>query len=156
MYPHWEREHGDPLVPRDERDWFEALIGLARYLRTPDGCPWDREQAATDFARFTRGEVEELEEALAGSDPAHAAEEFGDAFFCLLAVAAAAEEQGLFRLDDALRAIHEKMIRRHEHVFGEVKADTPEDAVRMWAEVKAREKAAKHGSVTADGEPPRD
>lgn len=118
-------------------------MGLARYLRTPDGCPWDREQSAADFARFTRGEVDELIEALDSGDHGHIAEEFGDAFFCLLAVAAAAEEQGLFRVEDALRAIHEKMIRRHEHVFGDEKAATPEDAVRVWNAIKAREKGAE-------------
>ena len=143
-YPHWQRQTPgaapEPYTPESERDWFEALLSLARYLRTPEGCPWDREQSAADFAKFTRGEVDELMEALEKSDREHIAEEFGDAFFCLLAVAAAAEEQGLFRTEDALRTIHEKMIRRHEHVFGEEKAATPEDAVRSWNAIKAREK----------------
>ena len=149
MYPHWQRrapgQASESFTPETERDWFEALLGLARYLRTPDGCPWDREQTAADFARFTRGEVDELLEALETGDRAHIAEEFGDAFFCLLAVAAAAEERGLFRTEDALRAIHDKMIRRHEHVFGDEKAATPEDAVRVWNAIKAREKNGEEG-----------
>ncbi|MCH8205003.1 MAG: hypothetical protein IID09_07540 [Candidatus Hydrogenedentes bacterium] len=133
-YPHLEK------TPETESDWFEALIALARYLRTPEGCPWDREQGAADFAGYLAGEVEELVEALKSGDNRHAGEEFGDVFFALLATAAAAEEEGRFRLDEALERIHEKMIRRHEHVFGDATAETSEDAIRIWEEVKRREK----------------
>jgi uncharacterized protein YabN with tetrapyrrole methylase and pyrophosphatase domain len=76
-------------------------------------------------------------------DAAHAREEFGDALFVLLAAAAAAEEEGLFELKDALALAHEKMVRRHEHVFGEVKAQTPEEATAAWNAVKAREKEGR-------------
>ena len=138
MYPHFGR------AAANETDWFEALASLARYLRGPDGCPWDRKQTVADFARFLGEEAEELREAVAANDNAHVAEEFGDVFFVLLAVAAAAEEEGRFRLEDALNSAHEKMIRRHGHVFGETNADTPEQAVERWNEVKAQERAAKN------------
>jgi len=137
MYPHWT------VTPETETSWFEALANLARYLRTPEGCPWDREQTAHDFARFTKGEVEELIEALASGDNSHAEEEFGDAFFCLLALAAAAEEEGRFNLHDAFMRAHEKMIRRHDHVFGDTKASTPEEAIAAWEKAKAGERARK-------------
>lgn len=136
-YPHYPRDAAT------EAEWFEALIALARYLRSPEGCPWDRAQGAADFAGFLRDEGKELADALASGDNAHAEEELGDTFFTLLATAAAAEEEGRFRLEDALRRIHEKMIRRHEHVFGDAKAETPEDAVRVWNAVKAREKGRR-------------
>ncbi len=128
--------------PATETDWFEALISLARYLRGPEGCPWDRVQGSVEFAGFLKGEAEELVEAAKASNDPHLAEEFGDTLFTLLATAAAAEEEGRFRLIDALRLAHEKMIRRHEHVFGDAKAATPEDAVRVWEEVKRREREA--------------
>lgn len=128
--------------PESERDWFEALISLARFLRGPDGCPWDQVQSSKDFAGYLKGEAEELVEATAGLDDAHLAEEFGDTLFTLLATAAAAESEGRMRLLDALRGAHEKMIRRHEHVFGEAKAATPEDAIRVWEDVKRREREA--------------
>ena len=134
MYPHLEKQ------PETESEWFEALIALARYLRTPEGCPWDREQGAADFARFLADEVREQVEALDSGDNRHAREEFGDVFFTLLATAAAAEEEGRFRLGDALERIHEKMIRRHEHVFGDATAETAEDVVRVWEEAKRKEK----------------
>ena len=133
-FPHFNRK------AENENDWFEALISLARYLRTPEGCPWDREQSAADFAGYAKGEVDEFIEALEENDSAHISEEFGDAFFTLLAAAAAAEEEGYFKLEDSLRAIHEKMIRRHDHVFGETKAKTPEDAIKAWEQAKAKER----------------
>ncbi len=126
--------------PKSELEWFEALISLARYLRTPDGCPWDREQTAADFAKYAVEEAGEYVHALESSDATHIREEFGDALFVLLASAAAAEEEGLFTLEEALAAAHEKMVRRHDHVFGEVKARTAEEATEAWNAAKALEK----------------
>ncbi len=138
-FPHFNR------VAETELDWFEALINLARYLRTPEGCPWDREQSSGDFAGYAKGEVEELVAAIESGDNAHIAEEFGDAFFTLLATAAAAEEEGRFKLVEVLAITHEKMIRRHEHVFGDVKAETAEDAVLAWEEAKRKEREGDSG-----------
>lgn len=134
MYPHLKK------TQCSESDWFDALIALARYLRTPDGCPWDREQTALRFAEYAREEANELIEAFAGGAENAIEEEFGDTFFVLLASAAAAEEEGAFSLERALRLAHEKMIRRHDHVFGESKAGTPEEAIQRWNAIKAKEK----------------
>lgn len=127
--------------PESEDQWFQALIDLARYLRGPEGCPWDREQSAADFMKYAQGEAEELVDAANAADNAHFAEEFGDTLFTLLAGAAGAEAEGRFQLVDALKAAHEKMVRRHEHVFGENKAATPEEAVASWNAAKQRERA---------------
>jgi uncharacterized protein YabN with tetrapyrrole methylase and pyrophosphatase domain len=132
-------------APESERDWFEALLNLARYLRGPGGCPWDRVQTSADFARYTKGEADELLAAITSGDAAHAQEEFGDTLFTLLAVAAAAESEGRMDVVAALRAAHDKMVRRHEHVFGDARAETPDDAVRVWEEVKRKEREAKRG-----------
>ncbi|MFA6244562.1 MAG: MazG nucleotide pyrophosphohydrolase domain-containing protein [Candidatus Hydrogenedentales bacterium] len=129
-----------PHEPASEGDWFEALMNLCRYLRGPDGCPWDREQTSTDFARHSIGETEELLEALQGTDNAHAEEEFGDTLFVMLAAGAAAEAEGRFNVQRALERAHEKMIRRHDHVFGENKAATPEDAIAAWNRIKQQER----------------
>lgn len=126
--------------PENESDWFAALIGMARYLRGPDGCPWDRQQRTHNFARFAIEEATELYEAAQKEDNDHIEEELGDCLFTLLACAAAAEEEGRLTLEGAMRRIHEKMVRRHGHVFGDDKAATPEDAVEAWERVKAREK----------------
>jgi tetrapyrrole methylase family protein/MazG family protein len=126
--------------PESEAEWFAALIGMARYLRSPQGCPWDREQSAAQFARYSHGEGAELVDAFEQGDAAHIAEEFGDTLFTLLASAAAAEEEGLFTLEYALRLAHEKMVRRHDHVFGAEKAATAEEAIELWERAKAAEK----------------
>lgn len=126
--------------PANEQEWFQALIDLARYLRTPEGCPWDREQDAKSFAGYLVGEVDELMEAFGTNDP-HLEEEYGDCIFTLLASVAAAEEEGRVRMDRVLERIHEKMIRRHEHVFGENKAASAQDAIDSWNRIKAEEKA---------------
>jgi tetrapyrrole methylase family protein/MazG family protein len=130
-----------PSTPQNESEWLGALASLARYLRSPEGCPWDRKQTSRDFARFLLEEGGELQEALEGSDNAHKAEEWGDALFCLLCAMAAAEDEGLFTLEDALKRAHEKMIRRHDHVFGDNRALTAEQALDSWQKIKEAEKA---------------
>lgn len=129
--------------PESAADWFETLTALTRYLRSPEGCPWDQQQTAHSFAVFSRGELEEYIEALESGDWGHSEEEFGDTLFTLLASAAAAEAEGSFSLESALRRAHEKMIRRHDHVFGDDKARTPEDAMNSWQRIKEEEKRAR-------------
>ena len=134
MYPHWRK------TPENEAEWLETLANLARFLRGPQGCPWDREQGSAEFARFTAEETRELIEAIETGDDRHVQEELGDVLFCVLAAIAAAEEEGRANLRDCLEQIHTKMIRRHGHVFGEHEAASPEDAVHVWNSIKAEEK----------------
>jgi len=133
-FPHINR------TPTTESEWFQALAALARHLRTPDGCPWDREQSTADFAAYLLDEAREFVEAAQSGDDAHCEEEFGDALFTLFAAAAAAEEAGRFTLESAMARIHEKMVRRHEHVFGDVTAATAEDALQVWEDAKRKER----------------
>ncbi len=135
LYPHWHKH------PETESDWFEALLSLARYLRGPSGCPWDQQQTARNFAHFAWEEAQEMDEAFTQSSASHAAEEWGDTFFVLLAAAVAAEQEGLFSPLEALERAHAKMIRRHAHVFGDEKAASPEEAIARWNAIKAEEKA---------------
>ncbi len=139
QYPHLQS------TPETETEWFGALISLARFLRSPEGCPWDQKQHAIDFARFAGEETDEYVEALAKDDNDNAEEEFGDSLFVLLASMAAAEAEGRFDLRGAMARAHEKMIRRHAHVFDHEKASTPEEAVEAWNRIKAEEKARKRG-----------
>ena len=127
-------------VPNTETEWFEALLNLARYLRSPDGCPWDRKQTTKSFAQYLCGEAEELREAVEEGDNAHIAEEFGDVLFCALMTAVVAEDEGRFALKEALERTRAKMVRRHAHLFGGHSAETPEDVSRVWHQVKAEEK----------------
>jgi tetrapyrrole methylase family protein/MazG family protein len=124
-------------------DRMPDLFALARYLRSSQGCPWDRKQKAQNFAHYLKDESIELIEAFQAEDHENMEEEFGDCLFTLLACAAAAEEEGLFSLDSALAGIREKMIRRHDHVFGDTQATTPEEVMESWERIKAREKKEK-------------
>jgi len=133
-YPHMHK------IPKNAAEWIDVLINLARYLRSPDGCPWDREQTSLSFAKFHEEESRELVQAFDGSDNDHIAEEMGDCLFTLLAAAVCAEEEGRFTLLTALERTHEKMIRRHGHVFGADKAQSPEAAMEAWQKVKKAEK----------------
>ncbi len=135
QYPHLDKE------PTTEIEWFEALVRLARYLRGPDGCPWDQKQTAKDFCDCLIEETQELDEAFVEQNNDNIEEEWGDTFFNTLAILAAAEHEGRFSLAHALERIHEKLIRRHGHVFGDHTAETPEEAINVWNRIKAEEKA---------------
>ena len=126
-------------TPKNAPEWFDALLRLARYLRGPDGCPWDREQTSANFAGFTVGEAQEFVEAFQHENNEHIAEEFGDTLFCLLMAAVVAEDEGRFTLHQALENAHAKMIRRHGHIFGEHTATTPDEVVDVWRQIKAEE-----------------
>lgn len=111
-------------------------------LRAPDGCPWDREQTFDTIKRYTLEETYEVLDAIERQDWDNLREELGD--FLLQAVfhAQMASEQGLFNIDDCLRSINEKLIRRHPHVFGDVEANTPAEVLRNWDQIKAQEKGS--------------
>lgn len=128
---------------REECAAFAELVALARFLRSPEGCPWDQKQTSRSFAAYSVEEAQEYVEALDAADNAEAEEEFGDALFTLLASMAGAEAEGRFTLEGALSRAHRKMLRRHEHVFGDDKAQSPEDAMESWERIKAEEKREK-------------
>jgi len=130
-------------TPQNEAEALEALVELARFLRSPEGCPWDRKQTSKSFAGYILEEAGELIEAIDGGDGEKMAEEWGDTLFTILACMAAAEEEGHFSLLEALKAAHQKMVRRHAHIFGDHKAETPEEVMQVWQAIKAQEKAAK-------------
>jgi len=144
-----QRPPGLHKRPESESEWFAALLALVRHLRGPQGCPWDRQQTAIRFAEYVRGETGELIEALENRDAECVAEEWGDTLFTLLAVAAAAEEEGVLNVGEAMRGAHEKLIRRHAHIFGGREAGSPEEVAAMWAVIKSEEKAQRHAPKSA-------
>lgn len=109
-------------------------------LRAPDGCPWDREQTFDSIKRHTLEETYEVLEAIEDRDWAALCEELGDLMLQPVFYAQMASEDGLFAVEDALRAINEKLIRRHPHIFGDVKADTAEAVLANWDAIKRQEK----------------
>ncbi|HEY8393741.1 MAG TPA: nucleoside triphosphate pyrophosphohydrolase [Thermaerobacter sp.] len=124
------------------------LVELVRRLRAPDGCPWDRAQTHRSLRRFVIEEAYEVVEAIDAGDPRHLAEELGDLLLQVLLHAQIAAEAGHFTLADVTRALADKLIRRHPHVFGEGAAASEADVRRLWAELK---RAEREGRDAGDG-----
>jgi tetrapyrrole methylase family protein/MazG family protein len=123
-----------------------GLAWLVHRLRQPDGCPWDREQDHQTLKPFLLEETYEVYDALdAGATP-DLAEELGDLLLQIVLHAQYAAEAGIFDLSDVQRGITAKIISRHPHVFGDVVADTPDEVMRNWEQLKAAERAADGGA----------
>ena len=115
-------------------------------LRAPGGCPWDREQTFDSIKPYTLEETYEVLEAIDNRDWPELAGELGDLLLQVLFYAEMAKEQGSFSIDDVLERLSTKLINRHPHVFGEVKADTADEVKRNWEALKAEErKNARRG-----------
>jgi MazG family protein len=119
---------------------FEDLVALQARLRAPGGCPWDREQTHHTLKTYLIEESYEVLDALEHGDPKELTEELGDLLLQILFHADIGREAGRFDIADVISGIHEKLVRRHPHVFGKVKADTPEQVLKNWVQLKAKEK----------------
>lgn len=129
----------------------QALMEILHTLRSPEGCPWDKAQTAESFGACFAGEAAELLDAIDRKDSKGICEECGDVMMNLFFQVVLAEEQKLFTLEDVFREIIDKMIRRHAHIFGDRKADTPEEVAELWQEMKKLEhKEEKPRSVLDD------
>ena len=126
---------------------FEKFNDIIKTLRAPDGCPWDREQTHVSLKKAC---IEEAVELVAGIDmyektgnADNMKEELGDLLLQVVMHAVIAEEEGLFSMDDVIRTVSEKMIRRHPHIFADAKAETSEEVLKNWDEIKKKEKDGK-------------
>jgi tetrapyrrole methylase family protein/MazG family protein len=115
-------------------------VALQARLRAPGGCPWDREQTHQTLKTYLIEEAYEVLDALDRDNPTELVEELGDLLLQVLFHADIAREAGHFDISDVISGIHDKMVRRHPHVFGNVQADTPEQVLKNWAQLKAKEK----------------
>ncbi len=121
-----------------------ALVALIKKLRAPNGCPWDKQQKKEDIGKYLLAEAYEVIDELAEADSQGLKEELGDLLFQILFLAEMADEAGDFSLTDVLTGIREKMIRRHPHVFGDVKVSSTEEVKENWQKIKARERESKN------------
>ena len=121
---------------------FEDLVAVQARLRAPGGCPWDREQTHLTLRTYLIEEAYEVLDAIERASPPDLAEELGDLLLQVLFHADLARETGVFDISDVIVGIHDKMVRRHPHVFGDVKADTPAEVLKNWVQLKANEKQA--------------
>ena len=121
-------------------DKFQDLVGILARLRSPGGCPWDREQDERSIADFFLEEVYEAVDALTQGDAASLAEELGDVLMEVVFLARIYEEKGIFSVADALDSINAKMVRRHPHVFGEDRTGDSRRVLEAWVRQKNEEK----------------
>jgi len=122
----------------DDR-FFAELVALCARLRSPEGCPWDREQTLESLRAYIVEEAYEVVDAIPSGEPALLAGELGDLLFQIIFVAQIASEKGWFEIADVCRGIHAKMVRRHPHVFGETEVSGASEVVRNWEAIKQRE-----------------
>jgi tetrapyrrole methylase family protein / MazG family protein len=140
---------------------IQKLVDLVERLRGENGCPWDREQTHETLKPMLIEEAYEVLEALDSADPADLREELGDLLFQVVFHAQIARERGEFQLADIIDRLHEKMIRRHPHVFGKADLKTAEDVLQNWEDIKAAEKGTESSArpesakSLLDGIPPK-
>jgi tetrapyrrole methylase family protein/MazG family protein len=126
--------------------WFEKLVAVQKRLRAPRGCPWDREQTHATLRTYLIEEVYEVLDALDSGDDVKFAEEMGDLLLQVVFHSEIAREQGRFSVANVIKAIHDKMVRRHPHVFGKVSAKNSAQVLRNWERIKAEERREKERS----------
>lgn len=144
-----------PTKPARKRtgELFEDLVAVQARLRAPGGCPWDREQTHLTLRTYLIEEAYEVLDAIEKGSPQDLAEELGDLLLQVLFHADMARETGTFDISQVIRGIHDKMIRRHPHVFGNVKAETSGEVLKNWAQLKAKEKQAVSAKGTTSQNP---
>ena len=144
--PSWERISG----LKKQAD-IQKLVELVERLRGEDGCPWDRAQTRESLKPMLIEEAYEVLDALDSPNPAELKEELGDLLFQVVFHAQIAQENGEFRLSDVIDRLHEKMVRRHPHVFGNADLRTAEDVLKNWEDIKAAEKGVDSSSQPDSG-----
>ncbi len=127
----------------DRKALFDQFCNIIEKLRAPDGCPWDRKQTAESLKKSLLDEADEVIQAIDNKDDENLAEELGDVLLVLGMMARIKEEEGKFSISDVLSGVNAKLIRRHPHVFGDAKASTPEEVLKLWNQVKEQEKKDK-------------
>ncbi|MDR1668964.1 MAG: nucleotide pyrophosphohydrolase [Oscillospiraceae bacterium] len=118
---------------------WDRLLWIMARLRSPDGCPWDREQTHLSIRENLEEECGELLEAIDAASDTMMREELGDVLLQVVFHSRIAEEENRFTIDDVLDGLCDKLIRRHPHVFGGQKAESTEEALRFWKDAKAKE-----------------
>lgn len=122
---------------------FREFVNIVKKLRSPEGCPWDREQTLFSLKEHLIEEAYELVDAIDKGDIANIKEELGDLLLHVVLHSVIAEEEDYFQLKDVIKCISEKLIRRHPHVFGDIKVKDSKDVMINWEKIKKDEKNRK-------------
>ena len=125
---------------------IQKLVELVEQLRGEKGCPWDKEQTRETLKPMLIEEAYEVLDALDSANPMELKEELGDLLFQVVFHAQIASEKGEFHLADVIDRLHEKMVRRHPHIFGSADLKTAQDVLKNWEDIKAAEKGIESSS----------
>lgn len=129
-------------TPKNLKD-FDSLLQVMSTLAAPDGCPWDKEQTHQTLLPYLIEESYEFIEAVEKNDTEGMADELGDLLLQIVFHAELGKKSGAFDISDVIFSINDKMIRRHPHIFSNVKAATADDVKKNWDQIKAQEKKSK-------------
>lgn len=129
------------IQPPQDLEKFESLLQIIEALRGPEGCPWDKEQTHRTLTPFAIEEAHELAEAIENGDEKEMISELGDLLLQVVLHAEIGRQEKRFDISDVIRAISEKMVRRHPHVFAETSATNSAEVLDNWSKLKAKEKA---------------
>jgi tetrapyrrole methylase family protein / MazG family protein len=132
------------VPPMEKGTSFEDFQEIIAHLRAPNGCPWDREQTHQTLRTNLLEETYETLEALDADDPIKMKEEFGDLLLQITLHAQIANEYGEFNMAQLIKNIHDKIVRRHPHVFGDVQVSGVENVLENWEKIKAAERLEEH------------
>lgn len=130
---------------------FNEFVATIEALRAPDGCPWDREQTHRSIAHNMIEEAYEAVDAIEADDVAHLREELGDVLLQVVLQSQIAADAGEFTVDDVCADVNEKMIRRHPHVFGDVRAENANEVLDLWDRVKLGERTDDSPAAQPEG-----
>ena len=129
----WDKEHYS----------LDDLREMTAVLRSPEGFPWDREQTLESLQKHLNEEAQEVFQAVEARHMENLCEELGDVLFQVMINSQIASEKGHFSVDDVIDGICRKMVRRHPHVFGDVKVNSVEEGNALWKQIKMQEKGKK-------------
>lgn len=132
----YSEKHNNP-----DNTQLNRLLDIMARLRAPDGCPWDKKQTMASLTRYTIEEAYEVADAIATNDNEAVRQELGDLLFQIVFYSQIARENGAFDFESVARAIADKMVRRHPHVFGDTQVDE-KDLSAQWEAIKASEKSS--------------
>jgi tetrapyrrole methylase family protein/MazG family protein len=142
------------ILPESKNtEWIDELQDVLEKLRSPEGCPWDREQTHSSLKEHLIEECAELLDSIDDNDDQGICEELGDVLMHIVFHAKIAEEEGTFTFDDVAREVTEKMVRRHPHVFGEESVSNVDEVMTIWNRAKKKEKGDRGFTSILDGIP---
>ncbi|KYG33305.1 nucleoside triphosphate pyrophosphohydrolase [Alkalihalobacillus trypoxylicola] len=134
---------------------FDQLRKVIAQLRGPNGCPWDQKQTHQSLKKYLIEEAYEVLEAIDEEDDVHLIEELGDILLQVMLHAQIGEDEGIFTIRDVIESITDKMIRRHPHVFADIKVENEEEVVKNWEKIKSSEKAEEKQSDSIFAKKPK-